>query len=99
MVVLLPNFDGLVMAGGGDPRNVSALNFVWVSEEGRSGSGLTGTSRGRGHPHAAEAPLKSHGVGPPHGRVPTQHRTRGSILTNPRGVILMDTQGLVLGIQ
>jgi hypothetical protein len=34
MVVLFPNLDGFMMASGSDSRNVSALDFVLVPEEG-----------------------------------------------------------------
>ena len=57
MMVLIPNADGLMMAGGGNPGNESALNMARVAKHGRSGSGLAGTSRGRVHPRAAKAAL------------------------------------------
>jgi hypothetical protein len=65
----LPNFDGLVMAGGSDPGDERALNFVRVPEHGRSGSGLAGTARGWAHPHAPKTPFRSRRIGVPHGGV------------------------------
>jgi hypothetical protein len=34
MVVLLPDLNGLMMAGSSDPGNVSALNIILVPEKG-----------------------------------------------------------------
>jgi hypothetical protein len=48
------------------------LNLVLTPEEGRSGSDLVGSPRGRGHSRTAHAPLKPHGVGAPEGRTPPE---------------------------
>jgi hypothetical protein len=62
MIVLLPDTEGFMTAGGSGPHNEDGLNTVRVSEEGRGGSDLAGASRGRIHPHTPKAPLKSHGI-------------------------------------